>query len=149
MSFPWTFSFIVFTHCSDVLNAAWLLMLRSSEVVWVTFSLAWVVTRLGLCWWEQRFPEDGCIEGTKDRLVEAGDSAKGRPQFSKLGPHQPEGGGQLRTPLSWAALQHGLEDGLHPFSYVWWREGWGDRGRSQLSAEMQLKNMHVDRDEAF
>lgn len=138
MPFPWTFSFIVFTLSSYMLNATWQLMLRLSEVVWVTFSLAWVLTSLGLCWWEQHFPEDGCIEGTKDRLVEVDDSPKGRPQLGKLDAHQPEGGGQLRTPFSRAALQHGLEESLHPFSYVWWREGWGDRGRSQLSAEIHL-----------
>lgn len=100
---------------------------RSPEVFLVALSLAWVLPGLGLSWWEQQFPEDGCVEGTKDRSVEVDDSPKGRPQLGELSSHQPEGSGQLWTPFSGAALQHGLEEALHPFSCVWWGGG-GKRG---------------------
>lgn len=93
-------------------------MLRSSEVVRVAVSLARVFPGLDLSWWEQQFPEDGRTEGTKDGSVEVDDSPKGRPQLGELSAHQPEGSGQLWTPFSGAALQHGLEEALNPFSYV-------------------------------
>lgn len=108
---------VVFTLSSYTINAKPKLTLRSA-VVWVSRGLPWVVPRLGLSRWEQQFPEDGCIERTKDRLVEADDSPKGRPQRGELGAHQPEGRGQLWTPFSGASLQHGLEGTLHPFSCV-------------------------------
>lgn len=103
-------------------------------------SLAWVVLGLGLSWWEQQFPEDGCVEGAEDHSVEVDNSPEGRPQVGELGAHQPEGRGRLWTPFSWAALQRGLEEALHSFSYVWWREGWGGGGeRRQLSASALIQ----------
>lgn len=64
---------------------------------------------------EHQLPDDGGVERTEDPLVEVDDSPKGRPQPCA---HQPEGRGQLRAAFSVAALQHGLEGGLHPLSCV-------------------------------
>lgn len=122
-------------------SGTWQLMLRSSKVVRVAASLAWVFPGLdlGLSWWEQQFPEDGRTEGTKDGSVEVDDSPKGRPQLGELSAHQPEGSGQLWTPFSWAALQHGLEEALNPFSYVWWRGREGEKSGSPQQHTFKFK----------
>lgn len=63
-------------------SATWQVTLRSPDAVWVALSLAWVLPGFGLSWWEQEFPEDGCIEGAKDSSVEVDDLPKGRPQLN-------------------------------------------------------------------
>ena len=140
-------------------NTKWQVMylLSSTAVVWVASRLAWVLRGLGVSRWEQQFPENWSIEGTKDGSVEVDDSPKGGSQLGQLSTHQPEGSGRLWTPFTWAALQHGLEEDLYPFSYVWWREWWGggrerkrerDRRKSALhsSSHPIFKTMNVARD---
>lgn len=133
------------SECQTAANAE-VRCVADGGACWPPPGLPWVVAGLGISRREHQLPEDGGVERTEDPLVEVDDSPKGRPQLRELRAHQPEGRGQHCTPFSLAALQHGLEGGLHPLSCSCvcvcggggeaegeWGGGEG-RKRSQLSA---------------